>query len=194
MRCPNLVQGYNWGIPISIFPAENPLDLFEAIFTRRSVRKYSGAPVSADDLHTLLRAASYAPSAHNRQPWRFLVVRNPETLAAISAEHPHGKMVAEANLVIIVCGDTTRQTMTGFLAEDCAAAMQNILLAAHGLGLGAVWCGLYPDMPLVDLMVQRFSLPEPILPIGLIAVGHPLEETRSTAERFDPAKVHYEQW
>lgn len=169
------------------------MELLEAIFTRRSIRKFTAEPVSADDLHTLLRAACYAPTAADRRSWNFLVIQNPETLAGIAAAHEHAKMAAEANLVIIVCGDNQIQPRLGFVIEDCAAALQNILLAAHGLGLGAVWCGLYPDPGRVEEISQRFALPSHIIPVGLIAIGHPAE-TRTTEERYDPAKMHFEQW
>jgi nitroreductase len=117
------------------------MDVFEAIFTRRSIRKFTGEPVSADELHTILRAGSYAPSAHNYQPWHFLVVQDAAVLADLTEELPHSKMLAAAGCGIIVCGDSQRQWIPGFLMEDCAAAAENMLLAAHGLGLGAVWLG-----------------------------------------------------
>jgi nitroreductase len=77
--------------------------------------------------------------------------------------------------------------------EDCAAAAENMLLAAHGLGLGAVWCGLYPDVKSADLVSNRLSLPQGILPVALIALGHPTE-SRTVAERYNPEKVHFEHW
>mgnify|MGYP000843923739 CR=1 FL=1 len=169
------------------------MDVFEAIFTRRSIRKFTGEPVSADELHTILRAGSYAPSAHNYQPWHFLVVQDAAVLADLTEELPHSKMLAAAGCGIIVCGDSQRQWIPGFLMEDCAAAAENMLLAAHGLGLGAVWCGLYPDVKSADLVSNRLSLPQGILPVALIALGHPTE-SRTVAERYNPEKVHFEHW
>lgn len=169
------------------------MDLFDTIFTRRSIRKYTGEPVSEEQLALILRAGSYAPSAHNKQPWEFVVIRASATLEAIAAGHPYAKMLPKAGCCVVVCGDKQRDGMTGFLVEDCAAAIQNMLLAAHGLGLGAVWCGLYPVPRLTRMISGVLGLPAHILPVGMIAVGHKLED-RQAAERFDPTRVHHEHW
>jgi nitroreductase len=116
------------------------MDVLEAIFTRRSIRKYTGEPVSDQDLETVLRAGCHAPSAHNIQPWEFLIIKDRSAFDSISKALTYAKMLPQADLCIIVCGDKNKQSMTGFLVEDCSAAIQNILLAAHGIGLGAVWC------------------------------------------------------
>jgi nitroreductase len=169
------------------------MDLFDALFTRRSIRKYTSEPLTEDQLRVILRAGCYAPSAHNRQPWHFVVVRDPVRLAAIAAGHPYAKMLPQSGCAVLVCGDKQRQTTPGFLVEDCSAAIQNMLLAAHGLGLGAVWCGIHPVTRLVRLMKRLLGLPPHIVPIGLLSIGNKAEE-RSVEERFDPSKVHWEQW
>jgi nitroreductase len=169
------------------------MDVLDAIFTRRSIRKFTGQPVSEEDLHTILRAGCYAPSAKDKRPWQFIVVRDAEKLKAIAAGMRYGKMIPQAGCVIVVCGSKADQGMVGFLVEDCSAAIQNMLLATHGLGLGAVWCGLYPVTPNTRLVTDILELPAGIVPVGLIALGHKIED-RQTAERFDPAKVHLEKW
>ena len=169
------------------------MDIFEAILTRRSIRKYTGQPVAEEDLNTVLRAGSYAPSAMNRQPWHFVVIRDCATLETIARKHPYAKMMPSAGCCVVVCGSKERQSSTGFLVEDCSAAIQNMLLAAHGLGLGAVWCGLYPITQHTRTMRQLLHLPPEIIPVGMIALGHKLED-RQTDERFDPARVHHEHW
>jgi nitroreductase len=169
------------------------MNILEAIFTRRSIRKFTGEPVSEEDLQTILRAGSYAPSAHNLQPWRFIVVRNAEKLQAIADNHRYAKMLPGAGCCIVVGGDKTVQSKTGFLVEDCSAAIQNMLLAAHGLGLGTVWCGLYPVPKLTKVVKTILNLPPEIVPVGLFALGHKVED-RQVGERFDPSKVHYEGW
>ena len=169
------------------------MDVFEAIFNRRSIRKYTGEPVNEEALQTILRAGSYAPSAMNRQPWHFIVIRNPQTLQAITKLQPYTQMLPQDGCCIVVCGDKTRQPLAGFLAEDCSAAIQNMLLATHALGLGAVWCGVYPISPFVKSLSKLLQLPAHILPIGLIALGQPAEQ-RSVSERFNPDKVHHETW
>jgi len=115
------------------------MDAIEAILTRRSIRRFRDEPVSDDLIETLLRAAMAAPSAGNQQPWHFVVIRDRETLDTTSTVHPYATMAAEAALAIVVCGDTTLEMHKGFWVQDCAAAIQNLLLAAHASGLGAVW-------------------------------------------------------
>ncbi len=159
------------------------MDILEALFTRRSIRKFTGEPVSEEDLNTVLRAGFYAPSARNTRPWHFVVVRDSNTLLKITEIQPYTKMLPQAGCCIVVCGDILKEVMRGFLVEDCSAAMQNMLLAAHGLNLGAVWCGLYP-VPIFTRPVSRLlKLPINILPVGLMALGHKSED-RTTAERF----------
>lgn len=169
------------------------MDVLEAIFNRRSIRSYTGEPVSPEELHTVLRAGFYAPSANNHQSAHFLVIQNPETLQVIAEEHGHAKMLPQAGCAVLVCGDLTRQTTEGFLVADCSAATQNMLLAATGLGLGTVWCGVYPKPDLMDIMRRQFGLPDTILPIVIMALGH-ATEPRSVPERFDLPRVHTETW
>lgn len=169
------------------------MDVLDAIFTRRSIRKYVEGHITQDQLMTIIKAGCYAPSAHNRQPWHFVVIKDREKLAAVPEFHPYAKMLPGADACIVVCGDKERQAETGFLIEDCSAAIQNMLLAIHGLGLGAVWCGLYPITQLTKGMKKLLSLPGSIIPVGMISVGFKGEE-RAAQDRFDESKVHYENW
>ena len=122
-----------------------------------------------------------------------MIIRECTTLEAIAAKHPYAKMLPQAGCCIVVCGDKERQGTTGFLIEDCSAAIQNMLLAAHASGLGAVWCGLYPVPQLTRLVAGLLLLPSSIIPVGMVALGHKLED-RTTGERFDPSRVHHESW
>jgi len=169
------------------------MDVMEALFTRRSIRRYTGEPVSEENLKLLLKAGFCAPSAHNKQPWQFVVVRNRDTLEEIARLHPYAKMLPQAGCGIIVCGDTDRESNIGYLVEDCSAAIENILLAAHGLGLGSVWCGLYPVQERVDAVAKLLSMPSDMIPIGLVVVGHGQDKGREV-DRFDESRVHYEKW
>ncbi|HZK34123.1 MAG TPA: nitroreductase family protein [Bacillota bacterium] len=169
------------------------MDVIDAILTRRSIRKFTGQPVTDEQLNTILRAGFHAPSAHNRQPWEFVVIKNKDTFKRIAKMHPYAKMLLEAEVCIIVCGDKDRQSKTGFLIEDCSAAIQNMLLATHGIGLGAVWCGLYPEIRLTRGIKSICMLPVKIVPIGMIVIGHKGEEKKSL-DRFDEAKIHLETW
>lgn len=169
------------------------MDIMDAILKRRSIRQYTGEPVSEEQIRHIIRAASHAPSAHNRQPWRFVVVRDHDILTQFAEVHPYAGMVVEAGTGIVVCGDTEIQDERGFVVEDCSAAIQNMLLAAYGIGLGTVWCGIYSVKRLTDAVSGFLSLPPHILPIGLVVVGHGAEE-RSVKDRFDESKVHWNSW
>ncbi len=169
------------------------MDVLEALFTRRSIRRYTGEPISEEHLRLLLKAGFSAPSAHNRQPWHFVVVRNRYTLEEIARQHPYAKMLPQAGCGIIVCGDRSEEERLGFLIEDCSAAIQNILLAAHGLGLGAVWCGLYPAEERAQVVAEVLNIPSGIIPVGLVVVGHG-DEKKQGVDRFDEKRVHYDKW
>jgi len=167
------------------------MDALETIFTRRSIRRYTGEPVTADELKTILEAGMNAPSANNRQPWHFVVVDEREKLNAIMEVHPYSRMLAEAPLAIVVCGDTT--VSDRFWQQDCAAATENLLLAARALGLGTVWLGVYPDEQRAKGVAALFGVPETVKPMCIIAVGHPAEQ-KGRVERYDAGKVHKNGW
>lgn len=169
------------------------LTILEGIFTRRSVRTFTGEIVDDKTLLTILKAGSYAPSAKNKQPWHFIVVKNKETLEHLSQIHPYIKMVPKAGCAIVVCGNNLEETEKGFVIEDCSAAIQNILLAAHGLNLGAVWCGIYPISKCVKMTRAIFNLDDNIIPIGVVAIGHTKLENK-LPDRFNEDKIHYETW
>lgn len=164
------------------------------IFTRRSIRKYEDKPVSDEQIHELLRAAMYAPSAGNEQPWHFVVIRDRAVLNEIPTYHPHTQMLKEAPLAIISCCDTSNLKYDGaFWVQDIAAAIQNILLQAESMGLGTCWCGVYARQELVEKVSETLGLPEHITPVGIVAVGYPGEK-REVRERFRPDRVHYDKW
>ena len=169
------------------------MDILKAIFTRRSIRKFTGESVKEEDLKTILKAGFQAPSAHNYQPREYVVVRDRETIEKIAEFHTYGKMLPKAGCGIIVCGDKNKQPEIGFLVEDCSASIQNILLAAHGLGLGAVWCGLYPVVKFTEATIELLNLPENIIPIGMVVVGVKNEE-KQKVNRYDESKIHYDRW
>ncbi|MDD4876669.1 MAG: nitroreductase family protein, partial [Dehalococcoidales bacterium] len=135
------------------------MDTIDAIFTRRSIRKYTKQLVSDEVIRKLLEAGMCAPSAGNRQPWCFVVINDRRVLNEIPKYHIYSHMLKEAPVAILVCSDLHKE-MTGFGVEDCSAATQNILLAAHALGLGAVWLGVYPSEPIVIDTKKLLNLPE----------------------------------
>ena len=108
--------------------------MLDFIYKRRSIRKYTDQPVEDDKITEMLKAAMAAPSANNKQPWHFVVIKNREMLNRIAEKHPNGKMAGEAPLAILICGDADNY----YMWQDCAASTENLLLAAANLGLGAV--------------------------------------------------------
>lgn len=169
------------------------MNILEAIHTRRSIRKFTDEAVSEDELTQLLQAAMTAPSAGNAQPWHFVVIRERKTLEAIPSFHPYAAMCRQASLAILVCADPGLEKYPGYWVQDCSAAVQNILLAAHGLGLGAVWTGVYPDEPRMQGLREIAGLPDEIIPFALIPVGHP-DQPSGKADRFRPERIHTETW
>ena len=169
------------------------MELFDAIARRRSIRRYKPDSVSDRLLHIMLRAGCAAPSAGNEQPWHFLVIRSRNTLVALSESHPYADMLREAPLAILLCADMDRVKHKDYWPQDCAAAAQNMLLAAHGVGLGSVWVGVYPREARVAEVRRVISLPDTIIPFALLPLGMPAEE-KAPEDRFDLRRVHLEQW
>lgn len=165
----------------------------KTILTRRSVRRYTPEKVSEKDIQGLLEAAMAAPSAGDEQPWEFVVIRAREKLDWISKNHPHAKMIAEAPVAILVCGDLEKEVHKGYWAQDCAAAVENALLAAHDKGLGAVWVGVYPREERVRDLRKLLQIPEHVVPFALISLGRPAE-FKLPSKRFDKKKIHYDCW
>ncbi|MFV0348954.1 MAG: nitroreductase family protein [Halodesulfovibrio sp.] len=169
------------------------METLQAIHTRRSIRKYAADKVERETIIEVLKAAMAAPSAGNQQPWRFVVIENRETLERIPSIPPYASMVPSASCAIMVCGDTSAEKYPGNWMLDCSAAVQNMLLALHDKGLGAVWCGLWPDAARVASFRTLAGLPEHIVPLALVPVGMPDQKT-GVHDRFDESKIHWERW
>jgi nitroreductase len=165
------------------------------IFKRRSVREYSSEDVGDDLVRDLLEAAMAAPSAVAKDPWDFIVVRDHDLKAKITAGLPNGKMLADAPVGIVVCGDLQRahDGQLSYLLQDCSAAIENLLLAASILGLGACWLGVHPREERVRHIRGLLDIPESVIPVSAIAVGWPAESHRPRT-RFRQQAVHRERW
>lgn len=166
-------------------------EALQVIFARRSIRQYSAEPVGESDIQTLLEAAMAAPSASNLRPWHFVVITERATLNRLADLHPYAKMLYQAPLCIAVCGDPS--VSEKFWVQDCSAATENLLLAVTALGLGAVWLGVFPDQKRVSDVRQSLGIPEPIIPLNLIAIGHPAER-KEPRTQFEASRVHRERW
>ena len=158
--------------------------------TRRSVRHYTDKAVEGKTIETLLRAAMQAPSAHNAQPWHFIVITERRILDAVPEFHSYARMLLEAPAAILVCGDLGVEESPEYINQACSAAAQNILLASHTLGLGAVWLGIYPREKRVREIRRLLRLPSRIIPVSLVALGYPAEK-KAPADRYQPQRVHF---
>ena len=169
------------------------MDIIEALHTRRSIRKFIDRQIEDSVIHATIRAACYAPSAVDKRPWEFVVIKDRQTLQEITLHHPHAKMLREAACAILVCGVMDRAHTPDYLPIDLSAATQNLLLAAHGLGLGACWLGIHPRPERVSALRTVLNIPGEVLPFALVALGYPAEE-KHTADRYDEKLVHHERW
>lgn len=166
------------------------MEVLDAIFSRRSIRNFLRKEIPNHITEKLLEAAMYAPSARNTQSWQFVVINNRKILDNLAVIHPYAGMLAEATEAIVVCGDKTTENNEAYLAINCAASTQNILLAAHAMELGSVWLGVYPKTERINAITSLLNLPQYVLPVSLIALGWPGEE-KLKPERFNKDKIHY---
>jgi nitroreductase len=169
------------------------MEPLECIMSRRSVRRFTADPVDEDTLELLLRAAMSAPSAGNQQSWRFVVLDDRDARVRVAECSPYAKMLPDAGVGIVVCGETVGEKHPGYWVQDCAAAVENLLLAACALGLGAVWLGFHPNQERASCCAEVLGLPDHVVPLAVVAVGHPAEQ-KPPADRYDPLFVHRDRW
>ena len=177
-------------------PTTNTADaVLENIHARKSVRQFTDEPVSQEHIETMLKAAMAAPTAVNYQPWRFVVITERARLDAMAEVLPYAKMLKQAPLAIVVCGETTwfEGRENTYWQQDCSAATQNILLAAEALGLGAVWTGVYPNMDLARPLAEFLGLPGTVQPLCCIPIGHH-DGTTQPKDKWKQENIHYEKW
>jgi nitroreductase len=169
------------------------MEVMELLLTRRSIRKYTDEKVSDELVKQVVKAAMYAPSAGNQQPWHFVVLRDKIQFKQITNFHPYSQMLLEADVAVLICGDSSLETKHGYWPIDCAAATQNMLLAVHGLGLGAVWLGIYPRHERQTGMSDLLNLPETVIPFSLVVIGYAAEQ-KPIPERFKEERIHFNKW
>ena len=162
--------------------------IIEAIFDRRSIRKYTEEKLTEEQIERLLKAGMYAPTARNSRAWHFYVIEKREQLDHLSEIHPYGKMLRYATSAILICGDNAIDDTLGYHAVNCAAATQNILLAAHEMRLGAVWLGVYPREQRMQEIASYLDVNAQHIPISLIALGNTTVE-KERPERYEIEKI-----
>jgi len=168
------------------------MEAMEAILTRRSIRRYTSQSISEELIKELLEAAMSAPSTGNGQPWHFVLIDDRKILGEIPKFHHYCSMLKGAPLAILVCVDRNVNE-EGFIVQDGSAATENLLLAAHAKGLGAVWLGIYPLKERMSGMKRLLALPDHILPLALISIGYPAEKS-SRQDRYKASRIHKNRW
>ncbi len=169
------------------------METMHAIKTRRSIRRFLDKTISSEFIRQLLEAAMFAPSAGNEQPWQFVVLDDRKLLDGIPRICATASMCRQSPLSILVCGDASLEKYPGFWVQDCSAAIENMLLAAHDLGLGAVWAGIYPLRDRISAFKTYLALPDEITPLALVVLGYP-NEVPSIPQRYRENRIHHNGW
>lgn len=173
------------------------MDTIQAIKTRVSTRQYSDQEISEQDLQTILEAGMSGPSCVNSRDWSFIVVRDSETLNKMAdANGRPAEPLRTAKLGILICGDLERafSGAPDYWVVDGSIAAQNMILAAHALGIGSVWLGTWPQMNRVEKQAELFGLPETQIPHSIIVFGYPAAPSNKEKLLFEENRVHYEKW
>jgi nitroreductase len=170
------------------------LNTFEAILTRRSIRKYKDTPIPQEFFEKIIRAGMYAPSAMNLQPWDYIIFNTPESIQQCTVSVTHGEnILKQSPAAILVCGDNKTEPNVDYVIQNCSAAIQNMLLQIHEMGLGACWIAVYPLQEVILKLRSTFGIPDHILPVALISIGYPAEEV-TAEERYKKEKIHFNKW
>lgn len=175
--------------------ADSPDEVLECIMTRASVRKYKPEPVNDSIITVILKAGMAAPTAANQQAWHFVVITDQALKDTITDAFQWTKMVKDCAFAVVVCGDMSRlfegdRKEGGFWTLDCSTASENMLLAAHALGLGGVWCGIYPEEDRMSRLSAILNLPTDLLPLNILSFGYPVTHV-TPKQKWNPAKVSY---
>ncbi len=166
------------------------MDFQELILSRRSIRKYQNREIERSELRKILEAAMAAPSAVAKDPWYFYAVSNRDILQGMADVLPYGKMLRDAGASLVVCGlpEEANRGEIGYMVQDCSAAVENILLSAHGLGIGAVWLGVYPNEDRMEGMVRLLDIPGNMIPLAVVSLGYPAESP-APRTRYSDSRV-----
>ena len=181
-------------MPLQAGAEERVMDIWTALKTRRSIRSYTAQDVTEEEVRAMLEAAMLAPSAGNEQPWEFVLVREKATLEKVGDINKFAAYAPRAALGVMVCLNRDKEKYAGMGILDVAACTQNLLLAARGLGLGAVWTGVYPVEERIRGFRELLGLPESVIPVAFVLIGRPRGAAGGAAERFNASCIHRERW
>jgi nitroreductase len=172
------------------------MEVRTAIAERRSIRSFKSDPVSDETVEELVELANMAPSAGNLQAREFIAVRDAGMKEALTDAALNQRFISEAPVCIVVCVNYERITHYGdrgrelYVFHDTGAAIQNLLLAVHDMGLGAVWVGAFKEDPVTDAL----NLPEHVRPVAIIPVGHPAQQPEMRSRRGLADILRKESW
>ena len=187
--------------------APDPAEVvMQNILSRKSVRSYNGDTIPAAVMENILKAAQAAPTGMDVRPWSFVVLTDKSQYETVFAGNFNMKKFMESGAVVVVCADTTvtrppRDNPDGpavttpnqIWRDDMGACTENLLLAAHAMGLGGVWLGTWPEMDRVEGQRSLFGLPDTIIPHSILALGWP-DGTTQPKDKWNPERVHYGRW
>lgn len=169
-------------------------DFLSTLYSRASVRDFTVEPISEAQISQLLKAGMAAPSGWDARPWAFIVVTDRDLLNQLKLQGKYFSMLSQAACAIVVCGEPEKEPKAkGLWMADCAAATENILLAAHALGLGGVWLGVHPDEEKTSGIAKVLNIPKNFVPYSMMALGHPTKPEDPT-DKFDPGSIHFNGW
>ena len=178
------------------------MDIIEGLKTRRSVRRFDTTKqIPHTDIEKIIEAASYAPSAHNTQPWHFVVIEDREQIETLRTVQPWTAFAKDASCVVLVCADTDitfhrekENEQWSYADIDGTLAAYGILLAAHDMGYGACFCGAAPMPLVVEKLQEKFMLPQNIRPVAIIPMGVPAAPSAAVNDRYHAERVHWQKW
>ncbi|GAB1401534.1 nitroreductase family protein [Elusimicrobiota bacterium] len=172
-----------------VYAEDNPV--IKNILNRKSVRQYTSQNVEKEKIDAIIKAGMAAPSAVNLQPWEIILITDRKILNEVAQKHPYASFTKNASVAIVVCGNSEKSP--DYWVQDCSAVTENILLATESLGLGAVWCGIYPNQDRVAEIQKILNLPKNIVPLSLIPLGYPKGENLPK-QKYNPSKIHINSW
>ena len=173
------------------------MNTIDAIKTRISTRQFTDRAISDEAVHTILEAGMSGPTAVNARPWSFIVVRDQATIEKLANAGPRPNMpLMTATMAIVVCSDPERyfKFVPDFWIVDASIAAQNMILAAHDLGIGSVWIGGWPAPDRLQTFTEFFELPEGVVPHSVIAFGYAAEASTKEKLLYEADRVHFEKW
>jgi len=158
------------------------------LLKRRSIRKYTGKKVKKTDIMCIIKSGMFAPSAHNREPWFFIVIDDKKIFEIIMKNHPYAGMLKSAPVAILVCADTRKQKEKMYYAQDLSATTENMLLQATELGIGSCWVGIFPKQERSKPLIHALNIPNYIIPFSLIVLGY-ADEKPSSRHKFEKDRI-----